>query len=117
MVRSNFPVFIEPSRKVSERLGNQLAPPALRAIRAILSNRRGIEVAHQPIVYRGHHLALSSRVTAAGDLVVAIDLGDPALASRLILEDELRGAEHRARKEDRKIRDARRKLQRGTRRW
>jgi hypothetical protein len=110
MVRSNLPVYIEPSRKVSERLGSQVGDMALLAIRAILKNRRGIEVAYQQILYRGHHLALSSRITAGGDLAIAIDLGDPSLAKRLILEDELQGAERRAREENWKVREARRKL-------
>ncbi len=117
MVRSNLPVYIEPSRKVSERLGSQISDVALLAIRAILKNRRGIEVAYQQILYRGHHLSLSSRITAAGDLAIAIDLGDPSLAERLILEDELRSAERRAREENRKVREAERKLRSRTRRW
>ncbi len=110
MVRSNLPVYVEPSRKVSERLGSQIGNVALLAIRAILKNRRGIEVAYQQILYRGHYLALSSRITAGGDLAIAIDLGDPNFAERLILEDELRGAERRAREENKKVREARHKL-------
>ena len=117
MVRSNLPVYIEPSRAVSQRLGSQIANVALLAIRAILKNQRGIEVAYQQILYRGHHLALSSRITAGGDLAITIDVGDPGLAQHLILEDELRSAERRARDEDKKVREAERKLKRGARRW
>jgi hypothetical protein len=117
MVRSNLPVYIEPSRTVRERLGSEIANVALLAIRAIMRNQRGIEVAYQQILYRGHHLALSSRITAGGDLAITIDVGDPSLAQRLILEDELHGAERRARDEDKKVREAERRLRRGTRRW
>jgi hypothetical protein len=117
MVRSNLPVYIEPSRTVSELLGSHIGYVALLAIRSILKNRRGIEVAYQQILYRGHHLALSSRITARGDLVIEIDVGDPSLAQRLILEDELRSAERRTREEDRKVREARHKLRHGPRRW
>ncbi len=117
MVRSNLPVYIQPSRKVSERLGSNIGNVALLAIRAILKNQRGIEVAYQQILYRGHHLALSSRITAGGDLAITIDVGDPSLAQRLILEDELCSAERRAREADRKVREAGLQLRRGSRRW
>jgi hypothetical protein len=117
MVRSNLPIYIDPSRRVSERLGSHVAAMAVLAIRAILKNRRGLEVAYQQILYRGHHLALSSRITAQGDLVIAVDIGDPNLADRLILEAELRDAETRAREEDKKVREARRRLQRKGGRW
>lgn len=117
MVRSNLPIYIDPSRRVSERLGNQVAAMAVLAIRAILKNRRGLEVAYQQIVYHGHHLALSSRITTQGDLVIAVDIGDPNLADRLILETELRDAESRAREEDRKVHEAKRRLQRKGSRW
>lgn len=116
MVRSNIPVYIEPSRRVSERLGFHISLVAILAIRAILKNRRSLEVAHQQIVYRGHHLALSSRITAAGDLAVAIDVGDPRLAERIVLEDELRGAERKAREADRLVRETEWRLRRRTRR-
>ncbi|MET1046430.1 MAG: hypothetical protein ABWX70_06960 [Hyphomicrobium sp.] len=117
MVRSNLPVYIDASRRVGDRLGAHIGDVALLAIRAILKNRRSVEVAHQQIVYRGHHLALSSSITARGDLIVAIDIGDPALAHHLILEDEFRSAERNAREADKKVRDAERKLRRGARRW
>jgi hypothetical protein len=117
MVRSNIPVYIDASREVRERLGKGLEEAARLAIRAILKNSRGLEVAYQQITYRGHHLALSSRVTSAGDLAVAIALGDPALASRLILEDELQSAERRAREITRNELEANRKLRVKARRW
>ena len=117
MVRSNLPVYIQPSKAVSEALGPEIGRVALLAIRSILKNRRGVEVAYQQIAYRQHHLALSSRITMRGDLVIDIDVGDPGHAHRLILEDEFRSAETKAREEDRKVREAERKLRRGSRRW
>lgn len=116
MVRSTFPVYIEPSQNVSVRLGNQIPQMALFAVREILKNSRGLEVACQQILYRGHCYALSSRITANGDLVLTIDVGDPRLQDRLILETELRRAEREAREKDRKINEERRRLRRSPRR-
>ncbi|MET0539974.1 MAG: hypothetical protein ABWZ64_18860 [Xanthobacteraceae bacterium] len=63
------------------------------ALKAILRNRRGIEVAHQQIKYRKHTLAFSSRVGREGDLIVDLDVGVPGLDNRLVLETDLRRAE------------------------
>jgi hypothetical protein len=117
MVRTNLPVYVEPSRLVRESLGNHIAAVALLAVRAILKNQRSLEVAYQQIVFRGHHLALSSRITSSGDLVIALDVGDPQRAGRLVLENELREAERKSREEDKKLREARRQLHRTPRRW
>jgi hypothetical protein len=116
MVRTNIPVFIQPSKKVSDRLGGNIAAVALLAVRAIMKNQRALEVAYQQIDYRGHLLALSSHITSSGDLVIAMDIGDPLLAGRLILEDELVSAENKLSEENKKLADARRKLRR-SRRW
>lgn len=116
MVRSNLPVYVHASSAVRAALGAQLDKVALAAIRAILKNRGSVEVAFQQIEYRQNYLALSSRVTAGGDLVVEIDTGDPLLGQRLILEDEFQRAERQARDEDRKLKEARRRLKTDRRR-
>ncbi len=56
-----------------------------------------LEVAHQQIEVGEHHIALSTRVTEAGDLIVDLELGDPRLAKRLITEEELRRANEQSR--------------------
>jgi hypothetical protein len=117
MVRSNLPVYIQPSKAVGDALGPDIAKVALLAIRSILKNRRGIEVACQQIEYQQHWFALSSRITVRGDLVINIEIGDPRLADRLILEDELRSAERQHRDRDRDVRDAELRLRNGRRRW
>lgn len=117
MVRSSFPVYIDPSHAVSERLGNRIAEAASIAIRAILKNRRGLEVACQLVLYRGIPLALSSRITEKGDFIVALDIGDPNLTDRLILEDELRIAERRAREKGKKVREGEGPRRTRSRRW
>jgi hypothetical protein len=117
MVRSNLPVYIQPSRAVSTALGPDIGKVALLAIRSILKHRRGVEVAYQQIEFRQHRFALSSRITAHGDLVIDIDLGDPRHADRLILEDELRAAERRHRDQNQSIREAERRLRNRGPRW
>lgn len=117
MVRSNLPVYIQPSRSVLELLGPNIGHVALLAVRSILKNRRSLEVAFQQIEYRQHHLALSSRITSRGDLVVEIDIGDPSLSHHLIVEDEYRLAERQARLENAKVREARRRLKHRGRHW
>jgi len=70
-------------------------------LRAILTHRKSLEVAHQQIRYGKHHLAFSSRVGSCGDLIVEIDLGDPGLDKRLFTEDELRRSEQQRRGRER----------------
>jgi hypothetical protein len=112
MVRSKLPFSFHPSAAARETLGADLERVALMAVKAVLKNHKSVEVAHQQIRYGGHALAFSSRVTALGDLVVDIDVGDPRLAHHLILEDELRSADRKAREGDSKVREAERRLRR-----
>lgn len=92
MKRAYLPVLFIPSHAVAALLGADMEKVAILAVRAILQHRRGIEVAHQQIRYRKHHLAFSSRIGRYGDLVLELDIGDPRLSSRLILEDDLQRA-------------------------
>lgn len=79
-----------PSNAVRDKLGADLDRVAVLALRALLVNKRGIEVAHQQIRYREIDLAFSSRVTSAGELVLELDVGDPKFRDRVVLEDDIR---------------------------
>ena len=73
-------------------LGRDLHKVAVMAMQALLRNRRGIEVALQQIDYRKRPIAFSSRIGQMGDLILELDIGNPALADRLFLEQDLRKA-------------------------
>lgn len=92
MQKNPFPIIVYQSAAVRRLLGPALETVAGLALRALLTNRRSIEVAHQQITYRSHHLAFSSRIGNQGDLIIEMDVGDPRLAERVILEDDMRSA-------------------------
>jgi hypothetical protein len=92
MSRAYLPYFLIPSPAVRKLLGPDLAKVGGLALKAILRHRRSLEVAHQQIRYRKHHLAFSSRITDGGELVLELDIGDERLSQRLILEEDLRRA-------------------------
>ncbi len=115
MARALLPFYFHASHAARAALQERLGRAALVAIRAVLKNRGSLEVACQQVVYGEHCLALSSRISASGDLVIEIDIGDPRLGDCLILEDELRKAERKARETETNEREAMRKLNR--RRW
>jgi hypothetical protein len=92
MHRTFLPFLFLPSHAATSLLGRNRDKVAVLALRAILKTHKRLEVAHQQIRYREHHLAFSSRITAGGDLVVELDVGDARLEDRLVLEDELRAA-------------------------
>jgi hypothetical protein len=92
MNRISLPFLFLPTHAAARLVGRERDTVAVLALRAILRSHKNLEVAHQQIRYREHHLAFSSRITAGGDLVVELDVGDERLADRLVLEDELRGA-------------------------
>jgi hypothetical protein len=79
MQRSFLPFLFLPSPAASRLLGRKSSDIALLALRAILAHNRSLEVAHQQIRFAGHDFAFSSRITASGDLVVDLDVGDPSL--------------------------------------
>jgi len=95
MDRAFLPILVFPTHAARQALAADLAKVALLAVKAILRNQRGLEVAHQQIRYRKQDLAFSSRIGAHGDLIIELDLGDPKLSDRLILEDDLRRAARR----------------------
>jgi hypothetical protein len=94
---AHLPIFVAPSAAVRSLLGRDLPAVAVLAVRSILRHRRGVEVAHQQIRFRKHDLVFSSRIGRQGDLILELDVGDPRLAGRLVLEHELGRAERQAR--------------------
>jgi len=97
MDRGSFPFLIIPTHPVRKLLGNDLAKVAEAALRAILEHRKSLEVAHQQIKFRKHHVAFSSRISKWGDLVLELDVGNPQLGNVIVLEADLRRAESAAR--------------------
>jgi len=95
MNRAFLPFKFLPTHAARAALGRELEAAAILALRAILRHHRSLEIAHQQISFRQVPLAFSSRITERGELVMDIDVGDPRLAGRLILEDELREARGR----------------------
>jgi len=97
MQRIFLPFLFLPSHAAQRLIGRDRDKVAVLALQAILRSHKSLEVAHQQIRYRGHHLAFSSRITAGGELVVELDVGDARLKDRLVLEEELRAAGRRVR--------------------
>lgn len=110
MARASLPFYIHASHAARAALGPNLLKAGLVALRAVIRQHGSLEIACQQITYGGSHFALSTRVNGTGDLVVELDIGDPRLAKRIILEDELRRTERQARDEARTILDAKRRL-------
>ena len=90
MARALFPFFCFPSAAAEKLVGPAISTVAVLALRAVLKNGHGLEIAHQQIRYEGLDLAFSSRVTASGDLVLEVDIGNPKLGERIVLEADLR---------------------------
>lgn len=97
MRRALFPIIFAASPAAARAVGEGLHQAVILALRAILKHGRSLEVAHQQIRFRGQDLSFCSHITAKGDLVIELDLGDVSLADRIILEDELKCAERKAR--------------------
>ncbi len=96
MNRTFLPFLFVPSHAAARLVGRDRDKVAVLALRAILKTHKSLEVAHQQIRYREHHLAFSSRITSGGELVVELDVGDARLQERLVLEEELRTAGRKA---------------------
>ena len=90
MPRVFLPFYCVPTPAVVAAVGNDIQRIALAALKAMLRRGKSLDIAHQQISYAGHELAFSARVTTAGDLVLDIDLGDPKLRDRIVLEADLR---------------------------
>jgi hypothetical protein len=94
-MQQRFPAHLvfRPSLAARKAAGSDLARVARLALATILKNGQTLEIAHQQIVFGKIHFALSSRLGGRGQLILELDLGDPQLAGRVILEDDLRQAE------------------------
>lgn len=104
MQRHPFPIFVYPSAEVRRSLGPDTDKVAALALRAVLKSRRSLEIAHQQVVWRSRHFAFSSRIGREGDLIVELELGDPRLEGRILLEDDMQRAAKAAREKGRPLR-------------
>jgi hypothetical protein len=104
MDRASLPFLLVTTPALREALGRDVDKVAVLAAQALLRHRKTLEVAHQQVRYRKHMIAFSSRVGRHGDLILELDMGDPALGDRLILEADLRRAELNAREREREPR-------------
>ena len=93
MHRASLPILMTATPAARALLGPNLPKVAVLAVQAILRHRRGIEVAHQQVRYGKHHFAFSSRIGREGDLILDLDVGDPALENRIVLDADLRRIE------------------------
>lgn len=92
MNRAYLPFHFLPSTAVVELFGNDLNAIAVLAVKAVIRQTKSLEIAHQQFVFRAQHIALSTRISSNGGLIVELDIGDPRLADRIVLEDDLRRA-------------------------
>jgi hypothetical protein len=93
MERASLPFLLIVSPAARQSLGRDLHKVAVMAMQAVLRNKRGVEIALQQIDYRERPIAFSSRIGLLGDLILELDIGNPALDDRLFLEQDLRKAE------------------------
>ena len=96
MHRASLPILMTASPAAQKLLGPELPKVAVLAMQAILRHRRGIEVAHQQIRFRKHHFAFSSRIGRHGDLILDLDVGDPGLENRIVIEADFARAERQS---------------------
>src|SRR5215831_16835850 len=89
MDKAFLPILVIATHAAWRALGSDVRKVAVLAAKAIVRNRRSLEVAHQQIRFGEHDLAFCSRIGKLGDL---LDIGDPRLGDRLVLEEELRRA-------------------------
>ncbi len=97
MPRALFPIIYSVSPAAIRSVGGDVSQAVILALRAMLKRGGPLEIAHQQISFQGQHLSFCSRITARGDLVIELDLGDARLANRIILEEDLKRAERMAR--------------------
>jgi hypothetical protein len=96
MSRGFLPFYFYSSPTATRLLRENANRVAVLALRAILQQRKSLEVAHQQIHFGGQDYAFSSRIADGGLLVIELDIGDPRLAHHLILEEDLRKADRKA---------------------
>jgi hypothetical protein len=101
MDRAALPFLLVATPAARAALGRDLNKVAVLAAQALLRHRKTLEIAHQQLRYRKQLIAFSSRVGRHGDLILELDVGDPALENRVVLEADLRRAELNARERER----------------
>jgi hypothetical protein len=94
---ASLPILLTASPALRKALGADLRRVAVLAVQAMLRHGRGLEVALQQIDYRQKPIVFSSRVGRLGDLILEMDVGNPALGERIFLEADLRKAQAAAR--------------------
>ncbi len=87
------PVVIVASAEARAALGVQVGPAARAAWQEIARRGQGIEMAHFQIVHTGVTLAVSTRIQTNGWIEIALAIGDPRQAARVIPAAQLRKAE------------------------
>jgi hypothetical protein len=92
MHRNYMPISVYPSTALHSIVGPDFEKIAGLALREVLKNRRSLEIAHQQIGWKKLAIAFSSRITNSGHLIIELDIGDPRLKDRVILEDDMRRA-------------------------
>ena len=105
MAKALFPFFCFCTPAAEKLIGADLAGVAVAALRAAIRHGQGLEIAHQQIRWGEHDLAFSTRIGKLGDLVIELDVGDPSLRDRVVLEADLR-------REARKVRGIREEARR-----
>ena len=90
-----FPIIVYASADVRRAIGPDLGKAAGLALRALLKERRSVEIAHKQVVYRRCPIAFSSRVGVHGALILELDVGNPNLADRVVLEEDLKRSAQR----------------------
>jgi hypothetical protein len=87
------PVVIVASAEARAALGLQVGPAARAAWQELARRGQGIEMAHFQIVHTGVTLAVSTRIQTNGWIEIALAIGDPRQAARIIPASEMRKAE------------------------
>jgi hypothetical protein len=96
MQKHHLPISVYASPSLRKILKAEVEVAAGKALNAMLKHNRSLEIAHQQFLWRSTPVAFSSRVSAAGYLIIDMDIGDSRLAHRLVLEDDLRNRARRA---------------------
>ncbi|MDE1993327.1 MAG: hypothetical protein KGI75_12560 [Rhizobiaceae bacterium] len=89
MQKNYLPISIYPSTALHRIIGPDFEKIAGLALREVLKNRRSLEIAHQQVAWKNLTIAFSSRITTSGNLIIELDIGDPRLKDRIILEEDM----------------------------
>ena len=93
MFRVQTQVVLIASAEARHALGPSLRTAGLAAWRELARRGQGLEMAHFQIIHEGTCLAISSRLRRDGLVEIALGMGDPRMAARVIPAADLRRAE------------------------